>query len=153
VTVRRIVRAVAVPVQVVFDCADPAAEARFWAAALGYQEQPPPPGYDTWQDWLREQGIPESQWNMANAVIDPDGVGPRLFFQQVTDRAPAKTPVHLDLNVGGGPSVPLDERRVRVDAEAERLVALGASRVRAYEQRGEYWVAMRDPEGIEFDLQ
>ena len=34
-----------------------------------------------------------------------------------------------------------------------RLVALGAEHVRTYEERGEYWVAMRDPEGTEFDLQ
>lgn len=30
-------------VQVTFDVADPAAAAEFWAAALGYQLQPPPP--------------------------------------------------------------------------------------------------------------
>jgi hypothetical protein len=40
-----------------------------------------------------------------------------------------------------------------VDAAVERLVALGAEHVRAYEERGERWVAMRDPEGTEFDLQ
>jgi len=29
-------------VQIVFDCADPAALAAFWAAALGYELQGPP---------------------------------------------------------------------------------------------------------------
>ena len=140
-------------VQVVIDCADPAALAEFWAAALGYEMQSPPPGFETWEDWLREMGIPEADWNAFNAVVDPDGAGPRLFFQRVPEPKVAKTRVHLDLNVGGGPGTPVDERRRRVDAEAERLVGLGAARVRAYEERGEYWVAMRDPEGTEFDLQ
>ena len=31
--------AVTVPVQVTFDCADPHAMARFWAAALAYQKE------------------------------------------------------------------------------------------------------------------
>jgi hypothetical protein len=42
---------------------------------------------------------------------------------------------------------------VRVEAEAKRLEGLGAKRVRAFDERGEYWVAMRDPEGNEFDVQ
>jgi hypothetical protein len=58
----------ATPVQVVFDCADPDALARFWAAALGYVVQPPPDGYASWQDWLREHGIPEDRWNDASAA-------------------------------------------------------------------------------------
>src|SRR5262249_54906015 len=32
----------AIPIQVVFDCADPPVVARFWADALGYQLQGPP---------------------------------------------------------------------------------------------------------------
>ena len=39
--------------------------------ALGYQLDPPPPGYDSWEAWLRDQGIPESEWNSASAVSDP----------------------------------------------------------------------------------
>ncbi len=45
------------------------------------------------------------------------------------------------------------ERRQRVDEAVTRLVALGAEQVQTYEERGEYWVAMRDPEGTEFDVQ
>lgn len=143
----------AVGVQIVIDCQDPGALAAFWAEALGYGMQPPPPGFDTWDDWLREMGVPESDWNAFNAVVDPEGTGPRLFFQRVPEPKAGKTRVHLDLNVGGGHEVALDERKARVDAAAERLVGLGAERVRSYEERGEYWVAMRDPEGTEFDLQ
>lgn len=143
----------AVSIQVAIDCRDPAALAAFWAGALGYIVQPPPPGFESWEDWLRANHVPESEWNAISAVVDPDGVGPRLFLQRVPESKTVKNRVHLDLNVGGGHDAPIDERRVRVDAEAQRLVALGAEIVQALEQRGEYWVGMRDPEGNEFDLQ
>jgi hypothetical protein len=144
---------VAVSVQVAIDCHDPAALAAFWADALGYVVQPPPPGFDSWEDWLREQRVPESEWNSISAVVDPEGVGPRVFLQRVPESKQVKNRVHFDLNVGGGHEVPVEERRTRVDAEAQRLVGLGAELVQSFDQRGEYWVGMRDPEGNEFDLQ
>jgi Glyoxalase-like domain len=141
-------------VQVVFDCADPAAQAAFWEQALHYHIPPPPPRHATWEEFLRAEGVPEEQWNDASAVEDPDGSGPRLFFQKVPEGKVAKNRMHLDLNVGGGSSVPLDERRTRVDAEVARLKALGATDERGpIEKRGEYWVRMNDPEGNEFCVQ
>ncbi len=140
-------------IQGVFDCADPEQMASFWREALHYAEQSPPDGFDSWHQWLRDAGIPEDRWNDANAVIDPDGGGPRLYFQRVPEAKTVKSRVHLDLNVGGGPTAPLEERQVRVEAEVKRLDALGATRVRVFDERGEYWVAMRDPEGNEFDVQ
>jgi hypothetical protein len=140
-------------IQVVFDCADPRRMAAFWAAALDYTEQAPPDGFESWQEWLRDAGIPEERWNDANAVVDPVGVGPRLFFQRVPETKAVKNRVHLDLNVGGGRAAPHDDRVRRVDAEIDRLLALGATRHRVFEERGEYWVAVLDPEGNEFDLQ
>src|SRR3954451_17087060 len=71
--------------QVTIDCADPDRLAKFWAAALGYQLQPPPEGFDTWIDFLKARGIPESLWNSASAIVDPAGAGPRIFFQQVPE--------------------------------------------------------------------
>jgi Glyoxalase-like domain len=140
-------------VQVVIDCADPARLAEFWAAALGYTRQAPPPGFASWQDFLKAQGVPESEWNAANAVVDPDQRGPRLFFQRVPEPKTVKNRVHLDLNVGGGRNAPLEARRERVNAEARRLEQLGASQLRATERRDEFWVVMHDPEGNEFCLQ
>lgn len=141
-------------IQIVFDTADPDREARFWAAALGYQLQPPPAGFDSWDDFLREQGIPEDQWNTASAITDPGGKGPRIFFQQVPEGKVAKNRMHLDLNVGGGPSVPIEERKLRLMAEVERLKALGASDERGAIDKGdEFWVRMNDPEGNEFCVQ
>jgi hypothetical protein len=137
-------------VQVVFDCADPDRLARFWAQALGYKLQDPPQGHQSWEDWLRDQGIPQERWNDANAVVDPDGRGPRIFFQRVPEAKTVKNRVHLDLNVTGGPAAPLEERRGQVDAEVERLLGLGASRLRVVEEQGGYWAVLQDPEGDEF---
>jgi hypothetical protein len=139
--------------QVVFDCADPDRLGRFWAEALHYKQQDPPSGFSSWEAFLEAQGIPRSEWNSANAVVDPQGKGPRIYFQQVPEGKTVKNRVHLDLNVGGGSSVPVEQRKVRVEAEAERLTGLGARRVRAFDQRGEFWMAMLDPEGNEFDVQ
>lgn len=140
-------------IQVVFDCADPAGLAAFWAEALHYKLQDPPEGFDSWQAWLKSMGIPESEWNSASAIVDPDGVAPRIYFQRVPEGKTVKNRVHLDLNVSGPRGTTLDERRRRVDAEVDRLVKLGARKSKAMEERGEYWVNMFDPEGNEFDVQ
>lgn len=140
-------------VQVVFDCADPGALATFWGAALHYKKQDPPAGYASWPEFLAAQGVPEKEWNSASAIVDPDGRGPRIFFQQLDTPKPKKNRVHLDLSISGGREVSLLERKTRVDAEVERLVGLGAARQRVWDGPGEYWVVMQDPEGNEFCVQ
>jgi hypothetical protein len=141
-------------VQVVFDCADPHGLATFWAAALHYRMQDPPEGYSSWADFLRDIGVPEERWGDASAVVDPDGDGPRLYFQRVPETKVVKNRVHLDLNVGGGHGTPDDERRKNVDAEVERLVGEGAGIITpGGSEAGEYWVVMQDPEGNEFCVQ
>ncbi len=139
--------------QVTFDCSDPAALGSFWAVALGYIEQPPPPGFVSWESFLDHIGVPLEERDNAYAIVDPDGTGPRLYFQRVPEPKTVKNRVHLDVNVGGGGRVPLDERRRRVDVEVDRLVA--AERVQRFDrpEQDEYWVVMRDPEGNEFCLQ
>jgi hypothetical protein len=141
----------AVAFQVTYDCADPDAEGKFWAKVLDYHEQPPPEGYPDWLAFLRERGVPEEQWNSASAIVDPDGKGPRLYFQQVPEAKAGKNRVHLDVNVSAG--LPAEERRNRVDAEVERVIRLGASKVGTFEESDEHWVVMQDPEGNEFCLQ
>jgi hypothetical protein len=140
-------------IQVVIDCADPDRLAGFWASALGYKLQDPPDGYATWEEFLTAVGVPEDQWNKASAVVDPDGAGPRFYFQRVPEGKVVKNRLHVDVNVGGGPSTPIDERKKRVDAEVERLKGEGATVFRPMEERDEYWVVMQDPEGNEFCLQ
>jgi hypothetical protein len=141
-------------IQLVFDAADPGRLAEFWAAALGYRIPEPPPPHASWDDWARAQGIPDDRMNDATAIEDPSGTRPRIFIQRVPEAKVAKNRLHMDLNVGGGHGVPLEERRARVDTEVARLKELGATDARgAIEQRGEYWVRMNDPEGNEFCVQ
>ncbi|HEY8093679.1 MAG TPA: VOC family protein [Acidimicrobiales bacterium] len=143
----------AIAVQVTFDCADPDRLAHFWADLLGYQLDPPPEGYDSWAAWLTEHGIPESEWNSASAIVDPERVGPRIFLQRVPEPKQVKNRVHLDVNVGGGRGTPAEERRAKVDAAVERVLAAGGTKVRLVEERGERHIVMQDPEGNEFCLQ
>ncbi len=140
-------------IQVTFDCADPAALAAFWAEVLGYRIQAPPAGFGTWDAALEAMGIPEERRNDASAVIDPDGRGPRIFFQRVPEGKTAKNRVHLD--VRSAPGQAGDERMASHEAEAARLVALGATRVRRVEPEPPLsagHIVMLDPEGNEFCL-
>ena len=64
-----------------------------------------------------------------------------------------KNRVHLDLDVGGGRTTPLATRKARVLAEAARLEAAGATRVRVLEEAIDHFgVTLQDPEGNEFCL-
>jgi hypothetical protein len=141
---------VAKDVQIVFDCADPAALAAFWAEALGYIVQPPPDGYASWEDLLREMGVPEDQWTSRSAVIDPEGKGSRVYFQRVPEGKSVKNRVHLDIRAAPGAAG--DERLQRLAEEVRRLSELGAEQIRVVDEMGEHWIVMRDPEGNEFCL-
>jgi hypothetical protein len=142
--------------QLVIDCANPEPLARFWAAALGYELQPPPEGFPTWDDYYRDLGVPEEELGVGtDCVIDPRGQGPRIWFQVVPEGKTIKNRLHIDIvDVGGGRGVPIETRRVRVRAEADRLVALGATVSAILEDEGldHFAIAMRDPEGNEFDI-
>jgi hypothetical protein len=140
-------------VQITFDCADPDALCLFWSEALGYQQQPPPEGFDSWDAFLDSVGVPEEQRNERSAAVPVDGDGPRLFFQRVPEGKTAKNRVHLD--VRAAPGLEDDERMAALEAECERLVGLGAIRVRRLEPDTELsagFIVMTDPEGNEFCL-
>jgi catechol 2,3-dioxygenase-like lactoylglutathione lyase family enzyme len=142
-------------IQVTIDCADPDRLARFWAEALGYRLEEPPDGFDSWQAYWVSRGLPaEEVEDGYDSIVDPDGVRPRIWFQPVPEPKVVKNRLHLDLRVSGGRDVPLATRRTRVDAEADRLVAAGATRLRVLFTEGvdHYGVVMADPEGNEFCL-
>jgi len=149
---------VAVTWQLVIDCADPGRMVRFWGPAIAYVPAPPPQGHATWTDFYRSVGVPEEELADAgdgtDSIVDPSGQGPRIWFQVVPERKSVKNRFHLDVQVGGGRAVPLPERRVRVDAAVERLLAAGATRRPAPTDGTDdhYAVAMLDPEGNEFDV-
>jgi hypothetical protein len=138
------------PIQVVIDCADPEALAAFWAAALGYKVQDAPEGYATWRAFESATAVPETDRNSWSAIVDPGGVGPRIYFHRVPEPKAAKNRLHLDLDILR--DVPPDLQRKRLDDEVERLRQLGATALHAVEEGGEHWVTMLDPEGNEFDL-
>lgn len=136
--------------QVVIDCADPAQLADFWAFVLHYKLDDPPKGFSSWEEWLKAHNVPVEQWNAASAVVDPDGVSPRIFFQRVPESKAVKNRVHLDVNATPGLGTPLEERKQLVNAEVERLIPAGAQKLRTVEEMGGYFVVMTDPEGNEF---
>lgn len=125
--------------QITFDAASPRALGAFWCEVLGYVEQPPPEGFETWEDALDAFGIDRSDPDRAFAIVDPDGVGPRVFFLKVPEGKSAKNRMHLDVHVGA------DEMHSR----AEQLVALGATVVGEFDEPEGRWITMLDPEGNE----
>jgi hypothetical protein len=134
----------ALAVQVVFDAHDPKRLGIFWAEVLGYVEQPPPPGFATWDEALAAAGFDMDNLdpNAAFAIVDPDGNGPRVLIQKVLERKTVKNRVHLDVRVGP------DNMRTR----AHELAKLGGTYVREHKEPGGHWIVMLDPEGNEFCL-
>ncbi len=97
-------------VQITFDAHDPRALSTFWRDVLDYVH-PGPPGVElpegadplaAWDDFLARIGVPEAHRNTRSAVEDPDGQGPRLFFQQVPEGKTAKNRLHLDVRLETG---------------------------------------------------
>jgi hypothetical protein len=128
--------------QITFDAAGPRSLAEFWCDVLGYVEEPPPPGFDTWEAALDSFGIDRSDPDRAFAIVDPNGVGPRVFFLKVPEGKTAKNRVHLDVRVAR------DEQRRRAD----ELVASGATFVAEFDEPEGHWITLLDPEGNEFCL-
>jgi hypothetical protein len=133
-------------IQIVLDCGDPHAQARFWAAALGYEVEQVDAfvremlaaGHATDDDVLTIDG--QLTWKDGVAASDPAGRRPRIYFQLVPEPKMAKNRVHLDLQLG-------PERRAGVVA---RLEALGARQLYEGRQGPHTWITMADPEGNEF---
>jgi predicted enzyme related to lactoylglutathione lyase len=106
------------------DCADAEQLAGFWAAVLGRSVSPG-----------------ASAKSARVATDDVTVTGPLLAFNQVPEGKTVKNRVHLDLSTSEGP------------VETERLVRLGATVVRVFEENGRHrWTTFADPEGNEFDL-
>jgi hypothetical protein len=115
----------ATAVQVTFDCAGPHALARFWAAALHYEKEDHTAlvGQLVAAEAIgRDETVDVdggAQFADVSACRDPDGKGPRLFFQRVPESKAVKNRLHLDLHIG----------REKYEAEVERLEGLGARRL------------------------
>lgn len=148
-------------IQVTFDAHDPRRLGLFWREVLDYAVDPPPGGEigdpvetaDAWLAFLAKIGVPPELHNSAFGIVDPAGTGPRIFFQQVPEAKVAKNRVHLD--VRAAPGLAGDARMAALEAECERVVALGAVRRKRFEPDGGMsagFIVLTDPEGNEFCL-
>ncbi|GAA4574371.1 VOC family protein [Planotetraspora kaengkrachanensis] len=142
--------------KLVVDCADPHAQAAFWAEALGYEVE----DNRVLIERLLGLGVVEGTaltpdrkaWKGLCAVRHPGdpvdaasgmGLGRRILFQAVPEPKVAKNRLHIDLHAG-------PDRR---DEEVDRLKRLGATVLWTVQEPGTHHVTMADPEGNEFDVQ
>ena len=143
-------------VQLVIDCADPHAQAKFWAAALGWVVE----RNEAFIRSMLDHGIArpdqvvevdgELAWSTVEAVRHPEhdairelGGSARLLLQQVPEGKTVKNRVHLDINVG----------KDHIDAKVAELTALGARELYKVDEPGAFHTTMADPEGNEFCVQ
>src|ERR1700733_4663708 len=137
----------ATTIQVTFDCNDPHGMARFWSAALGYEKEDHSSlveslltsGALQFEDTAETEGCMR-QFADVSACRDPNGRGPRLYFQKVPEKKAVKNRVHLDLHVGPE----------HYEAEAARVEAHGARKLWYSDDRGAKCWTMADIEGNEF---
>jgi 4a-hydroxytetrahydrobiopterin dehydratase len=104
--------------EIAIDALDIAAVRLFWKAVLAYTDEPGHTG-------------PE------DPLVDPDGQGPAIWFQQMDAPRPQRNRIHLDV------SVPHDEAQARIQA----TLAAGGVLVNDAEAPA-FWV-LADPEGNE----
>jgi catechol 2,3-dioxygenase-like lactoylglutathione lyase family enzyme len=135
---------------IVIDCANPRQLSHFWSDVLGYPRAEWPPDL---RSELLAAGLTEADLENRSIAEDPEGVGPRFFFQRVPEGKTVKNRVHVDVNATPGRHATHEE----VEAEKDRIVALGASVIRLYDAPwgpfDEYHYVMADPEGNEFCIQ
>jgi 4a-hydroxytetrahydrobiopterin dehydratase len=105
-------------IEIAIDALDIARVRPFWRAVMAYADEP-------------DGGAP------ADAIVDPLGQGPAIWFQQMTEPRPQRNRIHLDV------SVPHDEAEARIEAA---LAAGGHLVSEAYAPA--FWV-LADAEGNE----
>lgn len=117
----------------VVDCHDVAAQARWWAEAIGWtlifeteDEAVLVPSHVT------PERVADTPWEQ---------IGPGLVFVPVPEGKTVKNRLHIDL----APHMS-DDR----DAEIARLLAMGATRADVRQPPAATWDVLQDPEGNEF---
>lgn len=104
--------------EIAIDALDIPAVRPFWKAITGYVDEPGPS-------------------DLTDALIDPLGRGPAIWFQQMDAPRPQRNRIHLDLDL------PHDAARGRIDA----ALAAGG-RLESDAEAPAFWV-LADPEGNE----
>jgi len=105
--------------EIAIDALDIAAIVPFWRAVLGYRDERP--------------AAPDA----SPALVDPDGIGPAVWFQQMDAPRPDRNRIHLDV------SVPHDAADARVEA------ALAAGGRLVSDDRAPAFRVLADAEGNE----
>lgn len=93
------------------------------------------------QFWASALGYEVGSWEPPYLVLRPNETGPiELVLQRVPEPKRVKNRMHLDIHVPD------------IDREADRLIALGARRLKpeVIEENDFRWYLMADPEGNEF---
>jgi hypothetical protein len=108
---------------VAIDCADALALARFWASVLG-----------------RQVAAASTSEHAVVLARGGDTNEPCIVFNKVAEAKAVKNRLHLDLISDN------------FDGETERLVSLGARRLRDLEAGRPGWATFADIAGNEFDL-
>jgi catechol 2,3-dioxygenase-like lactoylglutathione lyase family enzyme len=117
----------------VVDCRDVAAQARWWAAVLGWKLV-----FEAEDEVVL---VPEHASEETIRATPWEQVGPGLVFVRVPEGKVPKNRLHLDLAPHTG-----DDR----GAEIARLLGMGATRVDVGQSPDVSWDVLADPEGNEF---
>ena len=112
---------------VTFDCADAAKLAGFWSEVLG-------------RPLATEPAPSEDVATIGDGGHGSSGAPNWLFVRVPEPKPPSKNRVHVDLTA--------DDR----EAEVQRLLALGATRIADQDEYGLRLTVLQDPEGNEFCL-
>jgi predicted enzyme related to lactoylglutathione lyase len=105
------------------DCANAGKLAGFWAEVMGRTLDPDP-----------------NESFAAIGLATPGEDGPAWMFHQVSETKQVKNRVHVDLGAAD------------LEAEVDRILTLGATRLADIEEDGYRWTTLADPEGNEFDV-
>ncbi|HET9654831.1 MAG TPA: VOC family protein, partial [Kineosporiaceae bacterium] len=135
---------------VTVDCASPQRLAAFWRDVLDYVDDPPPPGYASWADYDRANAVAPEEVEAGATIVDPNGIGPRMFFQRVPEPKRVKNRLHLDIAVATAP--PGEQRIAQLRQAAAELVRRGATWAAESADPLDFFIVLRDPEGNEFCL-
>jgi 4a-hydroxytetrahydrobiopterin dehydratase len=118
-------------IEIAIDAMDVAAIRPFWRAVLGYQGEPGHSGGTPADEGVAGGGGAE------DALVDPQGQGPAVWFQQMDAPRAQRNRIHFDV------SVPHDEAASRIAA----TIAAGGILLSDAEAPA-FWV-LADPEGNE----
>ena len=111
----------------------PGDSARFWSAVLGWPVGAQWPGHPEFRSFTPPAGDPYI--HQPGKLYPPTGSSAQLLLQRLgSDDPTSAVRAHIDLGTDD------------VEAEAERLVGLGAERLGP----GRGWIVLRDPVGMVF---